>query len=214
MLLCHFVKEPEDKKILEIGTGPGVIAIMLARRGAGHVTAVEIQDSLFAVAEANVNKLGLSDKITLIHKSVQDFVKSGPRLYDAIVCNPPYIRLGDGKLPPDREKAVARHELFLSANDVILMTPGLLKTTGSLYLIHRPERLADIQACVCNAGLHITRIRYVNGRPDSICRHIMLQISRKSDFLLEEQPLTLYNEDGTYSKEADFIFGPYPDSLQ
>lgn len=214
MLLSHFFINPEDKNILEIGTGPGIISIMLARRGAFSVTAVELQSSLYEVAFENIQRLNLTEKISLLNTSIQDYCKNFNELpyetrnyFDAIVCNPPYMKAGTGHLPPNREKAIARHELTLNVSEVIEVSGSMLSETGSLLIVHRPERVSEIEEAGALHGLYIKRSRLVSGKASQPFRHILVEMTRNTDITVEENPLRIYNEDGTYTAEALQAFG-------
>ena len=142
-LLADFMALLPGQSVLDIGTGCGIIPILLMQKEPGlKITAIEIQDCL--QAQKNIQQNGMEQKITLIHG---DFLKEAenlePESFDHIVSNPPYRKIQTGRINPDAGKALARHELSLDMNSLLDKSVPLLKTGGQIVLAYPPERMSE-----------------------------------------------------------------------
>lgn len=169
VLLSDYVKVEKNMKIIDLGTGTGIIPILLsAKTDAYHVTGVEIQPEMAEMARRSVMLNNLQDRITIVEgdfrKSVEMF---GHGSFDAVVVNPPYTKAGSGLVNPDDAKAVSRHEIFCTLEDIINASSGLLKHHGRFFMIHRPERLVDIFYTMHGYRLEPKRIRLVHANRKS-----------------------------------------------
>ncbi len=164
VLLSNYVKIEKNMKIIDLGTGTGIIPILLsAKTGAYHITGVEIQPEMAEMARRSVILNNLENRVDIIEG---DFRKSidmfGPNSFDAVVVNPPYTKAGSGLLNPDDAKAVSRHEIFCTLEDIIKVSAGLLKHHGRFFMIHRPERLVDIFFTMREYRIEPKRIQLVH----------------------------------------------------
>lgn len=164
VLLSNYVKIEKNMKIIDLGTGTGIIPILLsAKTGAYHITGVEIQPEMAEMARRSVILNNLENRVDIIEG---DFRKSidmfGLGSFDAVVVNPPYTKAGSGLLNPDDAKAVSRHEIFCTLEDIIKVSAGLLKHHGRFFMIHRPERLVDIFFTMREYRIEPKRIQLVH----------------------------------------------------
>ena len=164
VLLSNYVKVDKNMNIIDLGTGTGIIPILLsAKTDAYHITGVEIQPEMAEMAQRSVMHKNLQNRIT---KEEGDFRNSidmfGPGSFDAVVVNPPYTKAGSGLVNPDDAKAVSRHEIFCTLEDIIKVSSGLLKHHGRFFMIHRPERLVDIFFTMREYRIEPKRIRLVH----------------------------------------------------
>ncbi len=164
VLLSNYVKIEKNMKIIDLGTGTGIIPILLsAKTDAYHITGVEIQPEMAEMARRSVILNNLENRVDIIEG---DFRKSidmfGPNSFDAVVVNPPYTKAGSGLLNPDDAKAVSRHEIFCTLEDIIKVSAGLLKHHGRFFMIHRPERLVDIFFTMREYRIEPKRIQLVH----------------------------------------------------
>jgi tRNA1(Val) A37 N6-methylase TrmN6 len=164
VLLSDYVKVEKNMKIIDLGTGTGIIPILLsAKTDAYHITGVEIQPEMAEMACRSVILNNLENRVDIIEG---DFKKSidmfGPNSFDAVVVNPPYTKAGSGLVNPDDAKAVSRHEIFCTLDDIIKVSSGLLKHHGRFFMIHRPERLVDIFFTMREYRIEPKRIRLVH----------------------------------------------------
>ena len=139
-LLVHFANLLTGSRLLDIGTGCGIIPLLVTTQVAlEEIVAIEIQKSLYDLAVINISRNAISDKVRLIHGNFIDpNLNSGSKLFDTIISNPPYRKLNTGRTNPINEKAVARHEISMNLNSLLTKAKNLLKNGGSfvLSLIH------------------------------------------------------------------------------
>ncbi|MDE6184571.1 MAG: tRNA1(Val) (adenine(37)-N6)-methyltransferase, partial [Lachnospiraceae bacterium] len=146
VLLSGFAKAKEGDKVLDLGTGTGIIPILMAAKTmAEHITGLEIQPDSADMAARSVRLNGLEDKIRIVTGDIKEAVSLfGAASFDVVTCNPPYMTEHHGLTNPEAPKAIARHELLCTLEDVISQSSRLLRPGGNFYLVHRPFRLADI----------------------------------------------------------------------
>ena len=145
VLLSDFANIPNNAKVLDIGTGTGIIPVLLSYKSkASHITGIDIQDDMVEMACRSVIMNDLGDLIDIKCIDVNDLLKEYPkRSFDVIVTNPPYKRAGSGILNDADNVTVARHEIKCTLEDIIKVSSDLLTVGGSFYMICLPERLAD-----------------------------------------------------------------------
>lgn len=207
-LLADFVQAGPGRTVVDLGTGVGIIALTLARRmGQGRVLAVEVQRRLAECAEMNVAKNPGGARVEVLNMDWSGLnleVLGGPA--DIVVCNPPYRRLGTGRISPDQEEAVARHEIrgsLVSAAQtaVRVLTPG-----GSLAVIYPASRLAGLMAGLRAAGLEPKRLRLVHSRPGEKAVLVLVEARAGGGEELEAAPpLYIYHLGEDYSAETQAI---------
>jgi tRNA1Val (adenine37-N6)-methyltransferase len=207
-LLADFMPLLPGQSVLDIGTGCGIIPLLMVQRQPTlKVTAIEIQDSIFQQAQKNIQQNEMDSQISLIHG---DFLKEVTSLasesFDHIVSNPPYRKVQTGRINPDPEKAIARHELSLSMSSLLDKSAPLLKNGGQISLAYPPERLGETLQELESRSLYPHRARFVYGNSQAPAKIFLVSAlkGKKSDFCVAP-PLTVYNEDGTYSKEAESL---------
>ncbi|MBD3182723.1 methyltransferase [Candidatus Poribacteria bacterium] len=146
VMLSQFTRVKKDDLVMELGTGNGIVALLLARdTRSQQVTGIEIQEELADLARRNVRLNGLDDKIRILTEDLRLVEKNHqPGQFDLIVSNPPYRRLGDGRLNPNPLKAISRHEIKCNLNDILKASFYLLKNRGRANFVYRPDRFVDI----------------------------------------------------------------------
>jgi tRNA1Val (adenine37-N6)-methyltransferase len=169
LLLADFVDLKPGDHILDIGTGCGIIPILLLHRVPGiNVTAIEIQESLIAMAQKNIFRRGFTKEIKLIHGDFRiEKNKMFQESLDVVTSNPPYGKLNQGKINPMHEKAIARHELKLNLKSLVTGSAKLLKPGGKIYLAYPPVRFEEVKNELMVQGLSPSRYFFANGRNKS-----------------------------------------------
>jgi len=203
-LLADFITARHGEDGLELGTGSGVISLLLSLRPFRHVTAVEIQRPLAELARRNVILNSLEDRITVVCADLRQF-RPG-RKFDFIFSNPPYHRRQGGHPSASEEKTIAKHETKCDISDIMLATSKLLKRRGSAFFIFPEKRRLELMAAARQNGLRLRSIRFVHPRPD---RPASLFLSRWDFSAAEETrfpPLTLSDAEGMSTAEAEAIF--------
>jgi len=146
LLLADFPDLHGIKKAIDLGTGSGVIAILLAKRSEElAVKGVELQNGLFDMARRNVEFLSLSDRVEIIKEDLRTLkgrVEGGS--FDLVVCNPPYLPVGKGRIGPNVERTVARHEVAVTLTDIINISEYLLKDGGKAVLVYPAKRFKEL----------------------------------------------------------------------
>ena len=210
VLLSDFVKGKSGAKILDMGTGTGIIPILLEAKEKGEqFFALEIQKESVEMARRSVQLNGLQDKIQVIEGDIKEaskFMKASS--FDIVTCNPPYMNSQHGITNPDLPKAIARHEILCTLEDVVREGAKLTKQRGSFYLIHRPFRLAEIMGMLLKYKLEPKRMRLVYPYIDKEPNMVMIQAVKGGNSRIQiESPLIVYEKNGTYTEEIYKIYG-------
>ena len=210
VLLSGFARAKEGDRVLDLGTGTGIIPILMeAKTNASRFFALEIQEESADMARRSVALNGLEKKIQVVIGDIKEAEKYfNASSFDVITCNPPYMIGKHGLVNPDAPKAIARHEILCTLEDVIRQAAFLLKPGGSLYLVHRPFRLAEILSLLVAAKLEPKRMRLVYPYVDKEPNMVLLQAVRggKSRMTVEK-PLIIFEKPGVYTKEIHEVYG-------
>ncbi len=209
VLLTGFAKAGEPDVLLDLGTGTGVIPILMeAKYHCRHLTGLEIQPESADMAARSVALNGLEKKIDIITgdlKEADRFFKSAS--FDCITCNPPYMAAEHGIANPDHPKAIARHEILCTFEDVAGQAAKLLKPGGSFFLVHRPFRLAEIITALVRLRLEPKRLRLVYPYVDKEPNMVLIEAVRGGKpRMTVEKPLIIFQEPGVYTAETREIY--------
>jgi len=194
---------------MEIGTGSGIISILLAKRNKNtRIKAVEIQESLAELAKRNVELNHLANSIEIINSDIRETVKTlSPGVFDYVFSNPPFRRQKTGLLNRNMERAIARHEIKITLSDIIETASYLLKNRGRFYIIYHPFRLMDLICILKEKGLEPKRMRFVHSRACEEARMVMIEASKRGrTWLKVDPPLYIYNDNDEYSDEMKRIY--------
>lgn len=210
VLLSDFAKAKEGDRVLDIGTGTGIIPILMeARYGGDSYTGLEIQDESADMATRSVALNGLDDKIAIVTGDIREaetYFEAAS--FDVITCNPPYMIGQHGLANPEEPKAIARHEVKCTLEDIIARSARLLVPGGKFYMVHRPFRLAEIMTCMSEYKIEPKRLRLVYPFIDKEPNMVLIEGARggKSRMTVEK-PLIVYDAPGVYTKEILDIYG-------
>lgn len=210
VLLTGFAKAKPEDKLLDLGTGTGIIPLLMeAKYHCAHLTGLEIQPESADMAARSVELNGLSDKISIVTGDIKEadsiFASAS---FDCITCNPPYMIGQHGITNPDAPKAIARHEVLCTFDDVARQAAKLLKPGGHFYLVHRPFRLAEIITTLVSYKLEPKRMQLVYPYVDKEPNMVLIEAVRggKSRMTVEK-PLIVYKEPGVYMPEIYDVYG-------
>ena len=210
VLLSGFAKAKEGDNVLDLGTGTGIIPILMeAKTRATHFTGLEIQSESADMAARSVKLNHLEEKIEIVTGDIKEAVSLfGAASFDVVTCNPPYMTEHHGLTNPKAPKAIARHELLGTLEDVISQAARLLKPGGNLYLVHRPFRLADIIVLLRQYKMEPKRMKmvypFINKEPNMV----LIEANRGGRARMSvEKPLIVYREPGVYTDEIYDIYG-------
>lgn len=210
VLLSGFASAKEGSRVLDLGTGTGIIPILMeAKTDAAHLVGLEIQEDSADMARRSVCLNRLEEKIEIITGDIKEAVSLfGAASFDVVTCNPPYMTEHHGLTNPEAPKAIARHELLCTLEDVISQAAKLLKPGGTFYLVHRPFRLVDILVLLREYRLEPKRMKMVHPFMDKEPNMVLLQASRGGKARLTvEKPLIVYQQPGVYTDEIYDIYG-------
>lgn len=210
VLLTGFAHAGSGDILLDLGTGTGIIPILMeAKYHCAHLTGLEIQADSADMASRSVEMNGLSDKIHIVTGDIREadrIFKSAS--FDCITCNPPYMIGKHGIANPEAPKAVARHEILCTFEDVALQTAKLLKPGGHFFLVHRPFRLAEIMVTLIRHKLEPKRMQLVYPYVDKEPNMVLLEAVRGGrPRMTVEKPLIIFREPGVYTPEIREVYG-------
>ena len=203
-LLADFIRTEASDEILELGSGSGVISILLSIKPFRHITAVEVQADLADLARRNVALNGLEDRVRIVEADFRSFDPG--RRFDIVFSNPPYIQGGEGQLSRSEEKSVAKHEIKCDIHDIMRKTRTFLKEDGRAYFIYPEKRRKDFVEAVNAQDLKLRTIRPVGPREGEAANLFLAECGCISHETLIFPPFILYGRDGKYTAEAEAVF--------
>lgn len=210
VLLSGFVQVKPGEKVLDLGTGTGIIPILLEAKTKGaYFAGLEIQEEIADMARRSVCLNHLEKKIHIITGDIKQaekwFSKSS---FDVVTSNPPYIRGEHGLKNPGEIKAISRHELLCTLEDVIREAGNLVKPGGRVYLVYRPHRLIELISVLTRFNLEPKRIKFVHPFADREANMVLLEAVRGGGASLKvESPVIVFKEPGVYSEEIRSVYG-------
>ncbi|MCF0127460.1 MAG: tRNA1(Val) (adenine(37)-N6)-methyltransferase [Pseudobutyrivibrio sp.] len=210
VLLSGFANVKAGEKALDLGTGTGIIPILLEAKTEGEdFFALEIQEESADMANRSVKMNHLEDKIEIRVGDIKEASKIfGAGTMDVVTCNPPYMSDNHGLKNPNDAKAIARHEVLCSLEDVIREATKCLKPQGRFYMVHRPFRLVEIICLMKQYKLEPKRMKLVYPFVDKEPNMVLIEgVRGGGSQLTVEKPLIVYEEVGKYTPEIYDIYG-------
>ena len=210
VLLSGFARAKEGEHVLDLGTGTGIIPILMeAKTKAEHFVGLEIQPESADMAARSVLLNHLEEKIQIVTGDIKEAGSIfGAASFDVVTSNPPYMTEYHGITNEHEPKAIARHELLCSLEDVIREASKLLKPGGNFFMVHRPFRLADILVLLRQYHLEPKRMRLVYPFVDKEPNMVLIEANRGGrPRMTVEKPLIVYKKPGVYTEEIYDIYG-------
>ena len=210
VLLSGFVQVKPNETVLDLGTGTGIIPILLeAKTDGSHFTGLEIQPESADMAKRSVLYNHLEDKINIEIGNIKDAsIQFGASSFHVITTNPPYMTGNHGLTNQNQAKAIARHEILCNLEDVIRESAKILKPQGRFYMVHRPFRLAEIINLMHQYGLEPKRMQLVHPFIDKEPNMVLIEGLRGGKpRITVEKPLIVYQKPGVYTDEIYDIYG-------
>lgn len=210
VLLSGFVRVKPGAKVLDLGTGTGIIPLLVeAKTQAAQISAIEIQEESADMARRSVWLNGLEDKIDIVTGDLREADKFfGAASFDVVTCNPPYMIGQHGLKNPDEPKAIARHEILCTLEDVVRTAAKLLKPGGYFCMVHRPFRLAEIITVMTKYKLEPKRMKLVYPYVDKEPNMVLIEGCRGGKpRMTVEKPLIVYKEPNVYTDEIYDVYG-------
>jgi tRNA1Val (adenine37-N6)-methyltransferase len=211
VLLAHQVRMQSDETVLDLGTGCGVVPLILCYRYPWiSVWAVEIQAPLAELAARNARRNRMQHRISVSHADLRALKKVDlPVMFDVIVTNPPYRRPNSGRLNPDAQRAVARHEVKAGLEDFLRCARQRLGDGGRFILIYTTERLPELMSAMQSSGIEPKYLRMVHTRRHYDAKRVLVEgIKGAKSGVRVGPPLIVHELDGQYSHEVRAMFHP------
>ena len=210
VLLSGFAMVKKGERALDLGTGTGIIPILLEAKTEGeHFSALEIQREVADMARRSVSLNGLEEKIQIVEGDIREASQIfGAASFDVVTSNPPYMNDAHGLKNPDLPKAIARHEVLCTLDDVAREASRVLKTGGRFYMVHRPHRLAEIITVLRGYKLEPKRMKMVHPFADRGANMVLIEAVKGGGvFLKMEAPVIVFKEPGVYADEIRDVYG-------
>lgn len=235
ILLSNFAKEiKKGARVVDLGTGTGILGLLLcAKTELSQILGIEIQKEVANMAKRSIRLNGLENRFQIVNMNIKRILhQKGKRnikikgvskrkkayqlirkinlqkeSFDCIITNPPYKKLNTGMINENKKKLISRHEYTANLSDFIKTAKYLLKDKGSLFMVHRPERLVDIIEIMRKEKIEPKQIRLVYPKVSEKPNLILIKgIKNAKPFLKVEEPLYVYNKDGKYTDEILEIY--------
>lgn len=210
VLLAGFALNASGERMLDIGTGTGILPLLMeARTKIRYLAGIEIQEESADMARRSVKLNGLEEKIEIVTGDIREADKLFQAAsFDVITCNPPYMIGQHGLQNAEVAKTIARHEVCCTFREIAEMTAKLLKPGGHFYLVHRPFRLAEILVTLSACKLEPKRMQLVYPFADKEPNMVLLEMVRGGKPRMSvEKPLIVYESPGVYAEEIRSIYG-------
>ncbi|MCF7930990.1 MAG: methyltransferase [Acholeplasmataceae bacterium] len=207
VLLADFIKVPaKTKTLFDFGTGAGALMLYMSKKTKAKITGVEIQEDRYRQALKNIELNQLNHQLSCLH---QDVKMLDEKNIDVIISNPPFFKVSEKSNVNDHEDdTIARHEVMLSLNELLKTVSQTLKFGGHFFMIHRPDRFAEIVDAMNTYQLEIKRIRFVHPYLNTPPNHVLIEaIKNGQSGMRVEPPLILYYEKHILTKELVDIYG-------
>ena len=217
VLLSDFASEVKNGSSgVDLGTGTGIVSILLtAKTNLKRIVGVEIQKEVADMAKRSVELNNMNNKIKILNIDIKEIFQKNCKSeelkkesFDFIVTNPPYKKLETGKTNENKYKYISRHEATANLEDFIKISKYLLKDKGSIYMVHRPDRLVDIIELMRKYKIEPKNIRFVYPSIDKAPNLVLIKgIKNARPFLKIDKPLIVYDSNGCYTDEIYEIYG-------
>lgn len=209
VLLSDFANVKKKHRVIDLCTGTGIIPFLIyGKYEPKSIYGLEIQNDMVEMAKRSVKLNSLDGKISFLSEDLKN-IECLKKLekFDVVTVNPPYKLNNAGIINPNDKLAIARHEILCNLEDVIYASRILLKDNGRLFMIHRPERLADIFTLMRKYKIEPKRVKMIHPKMGKAPNIILVEGQRDGgEYLKWEAPLYVYDENGEYTKEIDSIY--------
>ncbi len=213
VLLSDFVKiNPTVKKIIDLGTGNAPILMILSTKVNKNVEliGIEVQKEMYELAEKSLKINDLENRITLYNENIKNiFNIYDTDTFDIVVSNPPYFKYKPNSILNENiVKSIARHEIYITIDDIIRISKKLLKNKGSLFLVHRTDRFIEIITKLKSNNLEPKRVQFIYPKYNQMSNLFLIEAVKNGRSLLKvEKPLIIHDENGEYTNEVIKMFG-------
>lgn len=213
ILLSHFAFNQirNNEKVIDLGTGNGIIPLMIAKSRANSIVGLEIQEENVEIAKRSVELNQLEEKIQIIHGDIKAVEKKFTKhSFDVVISNPPYMINEHGKQNPTEAKSIARHEVLCNLEDIISAVDYLLKPFGKFFMIHRPFRLPEIFSLLTKYKIEPKRMELVSPFLQKEPNLVLIEARKNANPRLQiEENLIVYEKPGIYTEKINQIYSSF-----
>ena len=209
VLLADFAEASRSDRVLDLGTGNGILPLLLdARDKGGETVGLELQEAAAELARENFALNGAEERLRAVCGDLREASQLfGRASFDVVITNPPYQEAGRGLVNPDSAKMLARHEIACTLEDILREAAAVLKPRGRFYMVHRPKRLAEILSGMEREGIAPRTLRFVHSHAEDPASLVLVSGARGGGKELRVlPPLILYGADGQYTPEVYEIY--------
>ncbi len=211
VILAHRVRPKPGERVVDLGTGCGIVPLIVGFRHPGtRMFAIEIQKELADIADVNVRENGMEGNIRIFcrdMRTIQSEMFQGP--VDIVVSNPPFHRAASGRINPNPQRAVAKHEIRVTLLDVVKAAGDILKRAGLFVLVYTSERLPELVQHMRACRIEPKNVRFIHSKQESESKLMLMEgIKQGRPGLKVGPPIIIYTEDGTYTEEVEAMFLP------
>ena len=211
VILANFVSiRLTDKNIVDLCSGNAPIPMLLSFRTKANILGVELQKDIYDLGYESIVSNKMDKQISFVNYDIKNLVdEKYEGKYDVVTCNPPYFKYKEGSLiNQNKNKMIARHEVCTNLEEVIKISSYILKTNGTIALVHRPERLMDIISSMKKNNIEPKKMRFVYPKEDRDANMVLIEGSKNGKIGLRMlAPLIIYNNNGDYTEEVRKMFG-------
>lgn len=210
VLLSGFAEVKAGETVLDLGTGTGIIPILLEAKTKGkHFTGLEIQEESADMANRSVQMNGLSDRVEIVNGDIKDAKRIfAGNLFDVVTSNPPYMNSNHGLVSQGAPKAIARHELLCTLDDVVKAASDCLKVGGRFYMVHRPHRLVEIITTCTKYKMEPKKLRMVQPYEGKEPNMVLIECIKGGGSMIKvAPPLIVYQAVNQYTQEILDLYG-------
>ena len=209
VLLYNFINLKPNMKVIDICSGNCPIPLMMSKKIDNKIYAVELQKEVYELGKESIELNNLQDKIELLNMDAKDLNKVfDTDTFDLITCNPPYFKVNENSKRNDNTvKSIARHEIMITIEDIIVLARKLLKNNGSLALVHRPDRLSEIVELMNKYNLSLKKIQFIYPKDNTESNMVLIEATKNGNNSLKVlEPLIIHNENGDYKENIKEMF--------
>jgi len=209
ILLAHFSSQLSAKSIIDLGTGSGVIPLILARKGTvPTIVGVEVQEEMADMAKRTIALNGFTERVSILHEDLKELRNCfNASSFDLVVSNPPYYPVGDGRMNPDEQKAIARHEILAKMEDVVSIAHYLVKPSGIVVIIFPAKRLVDLLDSLKEFDFKPELLQIIYSHEHDEGKLVIVKSCKGGNPELEiKEPFFIYEAEGVYSEEMQKIY--------
>lgn len=213
VMLSHFAFEKirNGENVIDLGTGNGIIPLLLTKSRAKSLTGLEIQAENVDLAQRSVALNNLSDKIQIIHGDIKSVSEKFPKhSFDVVVTNPPYMINEHGKQNPSDAKSIARHEILCNLEDIISAADYLLKPCGKFFMIHKPFRIPEIFNALINHKIEPKEMQLISPFLGKEPNLVLIEARKNGNPRLKiHENLIVYDKPGIYTESINQIYATF-----